>query len=130
MPTKKKILVVDDERPILNVLSIKLRVSGYEVITAGGGVEALELIESASPDVILLDVIMPGIDGFEVLKRLRITSKLPVIVYSARPSNMREALRLGANDFLAKPFNVDELVRKIGMLLDRPNEHPTDPSLL
>ncbi len=119
MPTKKKILLVDDERAILKILGIKLRISGYEVIAAGGGQEALELIDSASPDVMLLDVIMPGIDGFEVLQKLRTNSKtMPVIVYSARPSNMRKALSLGANDFLAKPFDVDDLVKKIEMLLD------------
>jgi DNA-binding response OmpR family regulator len=118
MPTKKKILLVDDERGILKVLSIKLRVSGYDVVTAAGGQEALELIDSASPDVMLLDVIMPGVDGFEVLRKLRPTSQLPVIVYSARPSNMQEALRLGANDFLAKPFDVDDLVKRIELLLD------------
>jgi DNA-binding response OmpR family regulator len=61
---------------------------------------------------------MPGIDGFKVLQRLRSTSKLPVIVYSARPSNMQEAMRLGANDFLAKPFDVDDLVKRIELLLD------------
>jgi DNA-binding response OmpR family regulator len=119
MPAKKKILLVDDERGILKVLCIKLKLSGYEVITASGGHEALDLIASAKPDIMLLDIIMPGIDGFEVLQRLRQTSKLPVIVYSARPSNMQEALSLGADDFLAKPFDVDELVRRIETLLGR-----------
>lgn len=117
MPAKKKVLIVDDERGILRVLSIKLKVSGYDVLTAGSGQEALGLIASASPDIMLLDIIMPGVDGFEVLQKLRLTSKMPVIVYSARPSNMQEALKLGADDFLAKPFDVDELVKRIGMLL-------------
>ena len=118
MPTRKKILLVDDEPGILRVLSIKLRVSGYDVITASHGQEALDLIRSASPDIVLLDVIMPGIDGFEVLKELRITSRLPVIAYSAGTSNMQEALRLGANDFVNKPFDVNELVKRVGLLLD------------
>lgn len=118
MPTKKKILIVDDERAILKVLSIKLRVSGYDVITALGGQEAFDLIDSASPDIMLLDIIMPGIDGFEVLEKLRISSKLPVIVYSARPENVQKAMSLGANDFLSKPFDVDDLVKRIEMLLD------------
>jgi DNA-binding response OmpR family regulator len=117
MPTNKKILIVDDERGILKVLSIKLRVSGYDVVTVASGQEALDLIDSASPDIMLLDVIMPGMNGFEVLRKLRISSNLPVIVYSARPSNMQEALALGANDFLAKPFDVDDLVKRIGLLL-------------
>ncbi|MBI4187671.1 MAG: response regulator [Chloroflexi bacterium] len=118
MPTKKKILLVDDERGILKVLSIKLRVSGYDVVTAADGQEALKMVDSASPDLMLLDVIMPGIDGFEVLRKLRPASQLPVIVCSARPSNMQEAMNLGANDFLAKPFNVDDLVKRIELLLD------------
>ncbi len=119
--TKKKILLVDDERGILKVLSIKLRVSGYDVVTAGGGQEALELIDSAKPDLMVLDIIMPGIDGFEVLERLQSTSKLPVIVYSARPENAAKAIGLGADDFFAKPFDVDELVKRIDGLVDHRN---------
>jgi DNA-binding response OmpR family regulator len=116
--TRKRILVVDDEQAILRILSIKLKVSGYDVITAPGGREALNLVESASPDIMVLDVIMPGINGFEVLRKLRVKSELPVIVFSAKPENTQEALNLGANDFIAKPFNVDELVKRIKMLLD------------
>ncbi len=118
MKTKKKVLLVDDEKAILKVLSIKLRVSGYDVVTAAGGQEALELIDSASPDVMLLDVIMPGLDGFGVLEKLRTFSELPVIVFSARPENAQKALSLGANDFIAKPLDVDDMVKRIEMLLD------------
>jgi len=118
MPAKKKILLVDDELAILRVLSIKLRVCGYEVITALKGQEALELVQSAKPDIMLLDVIMPGMDGFEVLRDLRAVSKLPVIVFSAGPENSQKALTCGANDFLAKPFNPDDLVKRIVLLLD------------
>ncbi len=117
MPTKKKILLVDDEQAILKVLGIKLRISGYDVITASDGQEAFELIDSASPDIMLLDIIMPGVDGFEVLQKLRISSELPVIVFSARPENRQKAISLGANDFLSKPFDVDDLVKRIEMLL-------------
>ena len=112
-------LVVDDERAILTVLGIKLRISGYDVVTASGGEEALGLVNSAHPDLILLDVIMPGVDGFEVLEEVRAASKLPVIVFSARPENAKKALSLGANDFLAKPLDVDEMIRRIEMLLGR-----------
>jgi len=118
MKTKKKVLLVDDEKAILKVLSIKLRVSGYDVVTAAGGQEALELIDSARPDVMLLDVIMPGLDGFGVLEKLRTFSELPVIVFSARPENAQKALSLGANDFIAKPLDVDDMVKRIEMLLD------------
>jgi two-component system KDP operon response regulator KdpE len=116
--TKKKILIVDDERAILKVLSIKLRISGYDVVTAPGGQEALDLVKSESPDMMLLDVIMPGIDGFGVLEKLRTFSELPVIVFSARPENAQKALSLGANDFIAKPLDVDDLVKRIEILLD------------
>jgi len=118
MQTKKKILLVDDELSILRLLTIKLKVSGYDVMTATDGQEALDLIDSARPDIMLLDVIMPGIDGFEVLRRLRPASRLPIIVYSARTTNKHEALSLGANDFLPKPFDVDELEKRIALLLD------------
>ena len=117
--SKKRVLVVDDERAILTVLGIKLRISGYDVVTASGGEEALGLVNSAHPDLILLDVIMPGVDGFEVLEEVRAASKLPVIVFSARPENAKKALSLGANDFLAKPLDVDEMIRRIEMLLGR-----------
>ena len=113
MKSKKKVLLVDDERAILRVIGIKLRISGFDVLTASGGQEALDLVKTNSPDIILLDVIMPGIDGFEVLEKLRTFSELPVIVFSARPDNAQKALSLGANDFLAKPFDVEDMVKRI-----------------
>ena len=113
-----KILIVDDEPALVKVFGIKLRVSGYEVITALNGQEALDLIKSANPDIVLLDVIMPGMDGFEVLRKLRVFSKLPVIVFSARPEYSHQAMNLGANSFLAKPFDIDELIKRIERLID------------
>jgi len=114
---KRRVLIVDDERSILAVLRIKLKVSGYDILTASNGEEAIDLVKSARPDLMLLDVIMPGMDGFEVLEKLRAFSELPVIVISARSENGEKALSLGANDFLAKPLDVDEMVRKIRGLL-------------
>jgi DNA-binding response OmpR family regulator len=115
---RKKILLVDDERAIRKVLSIKLKISGYDVVAASSGREALELIESACPDIMLLDVIMPGINGFEVLQKLRSTSELPVVVFSAKAENGQKALSLGANDFMAKPIDVDEMIRRIEKVLN------------
>ncbi len=115
---KKRVLLVDDERAILRVLTVKLRISGYNVIAASSGEEALDLVGSTPPDIMLLDVIMPGMDGFEVLQKLRTTSELPVIVFSARPENAQKAMSLGANDFLDKPFDVDDMVKKIRELLN------------
>ncbi len=117
MPVKKKILLVDDEQAILRVLSIKLKISGYDVVTASGGQEALDKVDSENPDLMLLDVIMPGIDGFQVLQKLRTFSELPVIIFSARPENARKAMDLGASDFISKPLNVDILVKIIESLL-------------
>jgi DNA-binding response OmpR family regulator len=116
---RKRVLVVDDERAILTVLRVKLGISGYDVSTASSGEEALALINSMHPDVMLLDVIMPGMDGFEVLEKVRAVSELPVIVISARPENRQRALNLRANDFLAKPLDVDELVGRIEVLLGK-----------
>jgi DNA-binding response OmpR family regulator len=113
MKSKKKVLLVDDERAILKIISIKLRISGYDVITASNGQEALDLVKKDSLDLMLLDIIMPGIDGFEVLEKLRAFSELPVIVFSARPENAQKALSLGANDFIDKPFNVDDMVKRM-----------------
>jgi DNA-binding response OmpR family regulator len=118
---RKRVLVVDDERAILTVLRVKLEISGYDVSTASSGEEALALINSMHPDIMLLDVIMPGMDGFEVLEKVRAVSELPVIVISARPENRQRALNLRANDFLAKPLDVDELVGRIEVLLGKKN---------
>ncbi len=121
MEAKGKILLVDDEPAILKVLSIKLRISGFEVIGALSGEEALELVESARPAIVLLDIILPGIDGLQVLQKVRQHSDLPIIAFSARSENGPRALSLGANDFLTKPFDVDELVRRVERLLSSGN---------
>jgi DNA-binding response OmpR family regulator len=114
---KKKVLIVDDEPGIIRILGIKLRISGYEVMTAFNGERALELVESGNPDIMLLDIIMPGKDGFQVLQTLRSTCELPVIAFSARSENAQKALELGANDFVSKPFDVDTLITKVRKIL-------------
>ena len=110
-----RILVVDDEQRVLNFLRSKLRASGYEVLTASSGPEALEQAQAEEPDLIVLDVLMPKMDGFETLKELRSFSAVPVIILSARESNSDKikGLSLGADDYLPKPFNPDELVARI-----------------
>ena len=109
------VLLVDDEERILNFLKAKLRATGYEVLTAGNGVEALEQAQGQSPDLMVLDVVMPKLDGFETLKRLRAFSAIPVIILSARGGDVDKikGLALGADDYLPKPFNPDELVARI-----------------
>jgi len=110
-----RILVVDDEERILNFLRSKLKASGYEVLTATNGVEALEQAQAQEPDMIVLDLIMPKMDGFETLKELRSFSAVPVIILSAREADADKikGLGLGADDYLPKPFNPDELVARV-----------------
>jgi two-component system KDP operon response regulator KdpE len=110
-----RVLVVDDEPRILKFLKLKLKASGYEVLTAGNGVEALEQAQGQEPDLIVLDVLMPKMDGFETLKQVRALSSVPVIILSAKEANTDKVkgLELGADDYLAKPFSPDELVARI-----------------
>jgi two-component system KDP operon response regulator KdpE len=110
-------MVVDDDPRIVRFMRLKLITSGFEVSTAGSGEEALEMMGDKFPDIIVLDIIMPGIDGFEVLRRLREGSDVPVIAFSARPENSLQALKLGADDFITKPFDVDDLVQRVRQLL-------------
>lgn len=114
---KKRVLLVDDEDRIVNFLALKLKVSGYQVVCASNGEKGLELARSTNPDIILLDVIMPGIDGLEVLRRLRKFSDVPVIILSAKERISEEVLALGANAFMSKPFNPDDLISKVRALL-------------
>ena len=112
---KFHVLIVDDEQRILNFLSSKLRASGYEIITASDGVEALEQVQAQEPDLVVLDILMPKKDGFETLKELRTFSSVPVIVLSAKGTNADKVkgLSLGADDYLGKPFSPDELIARI-----------------
>jgi two-component system KDP operon response regulator KdpE len=114
---KRRVLVIHDHAKVLRFIEIDLRLGGFEVIATSSGDEALELVRSAGPDIMLLDVVMPGMNGFEVLKRLRNFSRLPVIAFNASPGNRRDAMRLGANDLLVKPFQPDEMADRIGALL-------------
>jgi DNA-binding response OmpR family regulator len=110
-----RVLVIDDEQRILNFLSSKLRASGYEVLTATSGQEALEQVQAQEPDLVVLDIMMPRMDGFETLKELRVFSSVPAIILSAKGTNEDKikGLGLGADDYLAKPFSPDELVARI-----------------
>jgi DNA-binding response OmpR family regulator len=115
MARKFRVLIVDDEERILNFLKAKLGVAGYDVLVARDGAEALEQVRVQQLDLVVLDLIMPQIDGLETLRRLRSFSALPVIVLSARDADIDKirGLKLGADDYLAKPFNPDELVARI-----------------
>jgi len=114
-----KILIVDDELDILKMVVFRLRKSGYEVITATDGQEALEMIEKDNPDLIILDLVLPKIDGYEVCKRLKASDEfrnMPVIFLTASTcADLSEkAKELGADDYLTKPFEPDILIERVG----------------
>jgi len=110
-----RVLIVDDEPRIIKFLNLKLKASGYEVLTANNGAQAIAQVRAQEPDLLVLDVVMPGLDGFETLKQIRQFSAVPVIILSARETNVDKikGLDMGADDYLAKPFNPDELVARI-----------------
>jgi len=110
-----RILVVDDEERIVNLLRVKLKALGYEVLTASDGVGAVEQVQAQEPDLVVLDLLMPRMDGLEALKQIRSFSPVPVIILSAKGSDADKikGLGLGADDYLQKPFNPDELVARI-----------------
>lgn len=118
---KHLILVVDDEPPIVRLVKAKLRVDGYEVLTAGHGDEALAIVQQESPDLVVLDVMMPDMDGFETLRRIRQFSNVPVVMLTARGGDMDKlkGLQSGADDYITKPFNPDELEARIAAVLRR-----------
>ncbi|WP_405491563.1 response regulator [Nocardia sp. NBC_00511] len=114
-PAPTKVLVVDDEPQILRALRINLSVRGYEVTTAANGAAALRAAAEKHPDVVVLDLGLPDMDGIEVLAGLRGWSTAPVIVLSARTdsSDKVEALDAGADDYVTKPFGMDELLARL-----------------
>jgi two-component system, OmpR family, KDP operon response regulator KdpE len=121
MTRKRLVLVVDDEPPIQRLLRATLQADGYAVATAGTGEEALAFLEDERPDLIVLDVMMPGMDGFETLRHIRARSQLPVILLTARssdPDKLR-GLQTGADDYMTKPFNPDELSARVAAVLRR-----------
>ncbi|MBI2860357.1 MAG: response regulator transcription factor [Chloroflexi bacterium] len=118
-----RILLVDDEERLLSFLKLKLKALNYEVATAGNGAEALELVRAQEPNLLVLDLMMPVMDGFETLRQLRTFSTTPVIILSARDSDVDKlkGFDLQADDFLSKPFNPDELVARIEAVRRRVN---------
>ena len=116
-----KILVVDDEQPLVELLTANLQREGYEVISAGDGVTALELAESQKPDLILLDWMLPKLDGFEVCKRLRPKTAAPIIMVTAKGEEIDKilGLEMGADDYITKPFSPREVLARVKAQLRR-----------
>ena len=118
---KTRILVVDDELSIVKFLRANLEASGYEVLTAMNGVEALQTFEMELPDLVILDIMMPKMDGFEVCRRIREWSQIPIIMLSAIGSEQDKVkcLDLGADDYITKPFGKDELIARVKAVMRR-----------
>jgi len=118
---KYRILVVDDEKRMVGFIRLNLEQDGFEVIEAFNGSEALERLRDSLPDLILLDVMMPDIDGFEVLRMIREISQVPVIMLTAKSEedDKVKGLELGADDYVTKPFSPRELVSRVKAVLRR-----------
>jgi two-component system KDP operon response regulator KdpE len=116
---KQRVLVVDDDPRIIRFIRASLMAHGYDVLTATNGEEALEVVKMNTPDIMLLDIRLPVKDGFEVLQELRTFSSMPVIAFSANSSVSKQALSLGANDFVSKPFTPDEMIERTRSILNR-----------
>ena len=117
----KKILVVDDEKPISDIIKFNLKKEGYDVYTAYDGEEALQKVEEVNPDLILLDLMLPKIDGLEVAREVRKTHNMPIIMVTAKDAEIDKVLGLemGADDYVTKPFSNWELVARVKANLRR-----------
>lgn len=123
---KKKILMIDDEEDILTTLSIRLESNGYEVVTARDGLEGLDVFDREKPDLILLDVMMPNMGGFQMLQKLREKTKQhgvtrlkpPVIMLTAKGEGVKDLFEMeGITDYVVKPFESKDLLERIGRAL-------------
>src|SRR5277367_3818881 len=124
-----RVLVVDDETNIVELLSVSLKFQGFEVYTATNGAAALDLAREVKPDAVILDVVMPGMDGFGVLRRLRADGiDAPALFLTARDSLQDKiaGLTLGGDDYVTKPFSLEEVVARLRVILRRTGKGATD----
>jgi DNA-binding response OmpR family regulator len=121
MSTEPLLLVVDDEAGILRLMKLELSAQGFRVVTAGDGEQAVRMAEEHRPDAVLLEVMMPGLSGLEVMRRLRERSNVPVLLVTAKDKDTDKVrgLELGADDYIVKPFNPDELGARVRAVLRR-----------
>ena len=124
---KTVVLVVEDDRPIRNLIVTTLKMHDYKYLTANNGVSAIMEASSHHPDIVLLDLGLPDMEGVDVIKKIRTWSNMPIIVISARSedSDKIEALDSGADDYMTKPFEIDELVARVAVQI---RKHSTDKS--
>ena len=127
MEKRPLILAVDDQESILKLLRVNLTVEGCRVITASDGSSALELLEEHKPDLVLLDIMMPGLDGFQTLDLIRERTNVPVIMLTAidEVTSLQRTLVAGADDYVTKPFSILELVARIRAKLRRTGSFAT-----
>ncbi|MFW5435329.1 response regulator transcription factor [Paenibacillus apiarius] len=116
-----RILVVDDERNMRNLIRIYLKKHGYDVIETDNGIQALEIMEKEAADLVILDIMMPGMDGWSVCERIRERWPIPILMLTARTDTKDkvQGLNMGADDYVVKPFDGEELVARVGALLRR-----------
>ena len=117
----QKILIIEDEEGIVHLLNLYLKDAGYEVLVANDGADGLALHARAHPDLVILDIMLPALDGFEVCRRIRAWSKTPILMLTARgdEEDRIQGLDLGADDYLVKPFSPRELVSRVRAILRR-----------
>ena len=119
----KRILIVDDEQELLDVIQLILNLNGYETLTAYGGAECLNVLAQQTVDLVILDIMMPEVDGWEVLRQLKSQGKadaIPVMLLTAKAQPIDRMLGLkvfGVREYVTKPFNVNELVEKVAQIL-------------
>ena len=118
---KEKILVVDDDKNICDLLRMYLEKEGYTVVLAHNGVDAVSVFGSESPDLVLLDIMLPQLDGWQVCREIRKTSETPIIMVTAKDETFDKVLglELGADDYMIKPFDSKELVARVKAVLRR-----------
>lgn len=128
---KKKILIVEDEQKIARFLELELKYEGYDVVIANNGRDGFEKGRQDDIDLIILDLMLPGLSGIEVCRRLRQTSEVPIIMLTAKDdiSDKVTGLDIGADDYMTKPFAVEELLARIRVLLKRTNSSKEKPDL-
>ena len=124
----ERILIVDDEKDILELISFNLSKEGYSVVTASSGEEALASVAASPPDLVVLDLMLPGVDGLEVCRRLKqaeATRQIPVLVLTAKTedSDIITGLELGADDYVTKPFSPKVLIARVRAVLRRDQQH-------
>ena len=127
-----KILVVEDDKGISEYLIPELNHEGFETVVASTGRQGIEMFQKENPDLILLDVMLPELNGIEVLRRIREVSNVPIIMETARGESIDKVngLNAGADDYIAKPFDIEELIARINAVLRRVNQVPKDTSVL